>query len=313
MSIKINVNVSNPATVLLSFGLIRVKRSTDGVDGTYEYITALAPAAATLLAPTDEAYDVVGKTLSLKRDSHDQVDVLFTGTQPLTANQVGAQIDTALGVAVSSNDSDALRLTSTITGTASKFEIVGGSAAAEFGWTAGDRDIGEDAHITLLGDQSLYEYVDNDGAEGYYYKVNYYNSGNGQSSLDSSPFLGSVTTLVGADSLSIAKVDLVDARGVAIPNQEITFYSTHEPLTVDGFQVALVREPVTITTDNAGHAEVPLIRGLKVKVVFEGTSLIRDITVPDQASFDILDAMGNAPDPYGVSEPSFPFAIRRTT
>ena len=139
MSIKLNINVRDPATVLASFSLIRVKRSTDGVDGTYSYITALTPDAATLLASVDEPYDVVGKTLSLLRDSHDQVDVLFTGTQPLTTNQVGDQIDDALGVSVFSNDGDALRLTSTITGTASKFEIAGGSAAAEFGWTTGDR------------------------------------------------------------------------------------------------------------------------------------------------------------------------------
>jgi len=312
MSIKINISVNNPALVLESFNYIRVKRSTDGVDGTYDYITSLAPSAATLTAPTEELYDVVGKTLTLRRDSHDDVDILFTGTQPLTASQVGTQIDAAVTEAISSEADDALKLTSTITGTRSKLEIVGGSAATEFGWDAGDRDIGSDAHIVISGDQSLYVYVDDDGAEDYYYRVNYYNSNNGQSSQNSSPFLGSVATLISADNLSVAKVDLVDARGVAIAGQEITFYSVHEPLTSDGFQVALVRAPITIVTDNTGHAEVPLVRGLRVKVVFEGTSLIRNITIPDLSSFDILGTMGAAPDPYGVVEPNFPFAIRRS-
>jgi hypothetical protein len=312
MSIKINVNVRDPATVMASFNVLRVKRSVTGIEGNYDYITAAAPAPATLLASVIELYDVAGKTLQLIRDSHDAVDILFSGLAPLTAAQVASQTNAVLSLNVAAVEDNAIRLTSTINGTASKLEIAGGSAAASFGWADGDRDIGEEPYMVLMVDQSLYEFVDDDGASGYFYKVNYYNTSNGLSSNDSSPFLGSVTTLVGADKLSVAKLDLVDASGVAVPNQDVTFYSVHDPLTVDGFQVALIREPITITTDNAGHAEIPLVRGLHVKVVFEGTSVIRDITVPDEGSFDLLTVMGTAPDPFGVATPNFPYAIRRS-
>lgn len=312
MSIKINVNVRDPGTVLTSFNVIRVKRSTTGIDGDYDYLTAASAAPATLKASVIELYDVAGKTLKLIRDSHPTLDIVFSGLAPLTATQTASQINATVGHNIATVEDNAVRLTSTITGTASKLEIAGGSAAPSFGWDTGDRDIGEEVYLPILADQALYEFVDDDGLAGHYYKVNYYNTSNALSSNDSSPFLGSVTTLVGSDKLSLATLDLVDARGVAVPDQEVTFYSVHDPLVVDGFQVALVREPITIKTDNAGHAEIPLVRGLRVKVVFEGTNLIRDITVPDQNSFDLLAVMGTAPDPYGVVTPNFPYAIRRS-
>ena len=129
---------------------------------------------------------------------------------------------------------------------------------------------------------------------------------------ESVPFRGEPGTLVSASNLSTGTIDLVDQSGVAVPDQDISFYSIHEPLQVEGFEVALIRGPVTITTNSAGHAEVILVRGLKMKVVFEGTNLIREITVPDQDEFDILEEVGAAPDPYGIKAHSFPSAIRRT-
>lgn len=310
-AVKLNISVSDIATVMLSFTHIRVSRSVDGETGTYTPITASSATPAVLTAPTIQSYNVVGKTLQLLVDSEAQVDILFTGVGYLTAAQAADQIDTAVGAAIGSAVDGYLTLTSVLTGTASKMEIVGGSAAAEFGWVAGDRDIGDEANIPLTGTQSLYEFVDNDGEEGYWYKVQYYNSTTGLQSNFSSAFLGVAATMIGADKLSIGSVDLIDSRGIAVADQEITFYSVHEPLIVDGFNVAMIRAPVTIITDNVGHAEIPLVKGLKVKVVFEGTSLIRDITVPD-TDFDVLTEMGSAQDPFSVVQPSFPFALRRS-
>lgn len=312
MAVRLNINVRNPTSVLASYDVIRVRRSVTGESGVYSLITAPAPAAATLLAPTSQLYDVGGKTLSLLRDSHAQADILFNGINPLTAAQVADQINAEIGVDIAEDESGALRLSSSITGTASKIEIVDSSAVASFGWVGGDRDIGEDPHITILGDQTLYEYVDNDGADNYWYRVSYLNLSNGQVSAESTPFLGTAATLVDPSNLSVAKVDLVDASGVAVPDQDITFYGVHEPYMVDGLQIALTRAPITITTDNAGHAETPLVRGIRVKVVFEGTNLIREITVPDQSTFDLLTVLATATDPFSVSEPPFPFALRRT-
>jgi hypothetical protein len=311
-SIRLRISVKDIEAVRQSYSVLRVKRSITGETGVYEYVSDVVPRAATILAGTVGTYDVVGKTLQFIRDSHPQVDVLFTGTSHLTPAQVVSQINVAAGVVVAAVDANKVRLTSTITGTESKLLIVGGSAAVVFGWVAGTKVIGKEPHIALQAGVSLYEFVDDDGEAGYFYKSNYYNASTALSSNDSSPFLGATATMVGTDKLSIATIDLVDGAGIAIPEQEVTFYSVHEPLQVEGFQVALSRKPISVKTDNAGHAEVTLVRGLKVRVVFEGTGLIREIVVPNQASFDLLQLISTAADPYAVKTLDLPFAIRRT-
>jgi len=309
---KLNITVTGIESVIQTYNTIRVKRSINGVDGAYSLITANAPAPAVLTAPLQGSYAAAGKTLQLLVDQGGQVDVLFTGLAPLTVPQVVEQINAVLGATVASDVANYLVLTSVITGTASKIEIIGGSAAPVFGWADGTRDIGEEAHITLQTGISVYSFLDNDGEPGYFYKVQYYNTSSGLQSNDSSPFEGDVGTLVSADKLSTVKVDLVDARGIAVPHQEITFYPMHELLEVEGFQVALNRAPITIVTNNSGHAEVSLVRGLHVRVVFEGTSIIRDITIPDAAETDLLTALGDSPDPFDIKILPFPDAPRRS-
>ena len=84
-AVKINISVSDITTVLLSFNVIRVYKSVTGEVGPYFMITAGAPVAATLTSPNEQNFNVVGKTLTVQVDSFDPVDVLFTGTAPLTA------------------------------------------------------------------------------------------------------------------------------------------------------------------------------------------------------------------------------------
>lgn len=312
-SIKLRINVRDIAAVLSSYDVIRVKKSTTGEGGQYDYITDTAATAAQLVAPTDEFYNVVGKTLQILRDSHAQVTVTFTGTDPLSAAQIVDQINTEVGVSIASAESDSFKIVSTITGSSSKMEIAGGTAIADFGWTAGDRNVGFEPQVTLQAGVTLYEFIDNDGDAGDYYKVNYYNTGNQLTSTDSSSFLGATATLVAAGSLSIATVDLVDGAGVAVPNQDITFWSVYEIVEVDTFIAGIQRKPIaTIRTDAAGHAELSLVRGLTIKVVFEGTSIIREFTVPDVSSFNLLEALSESPDPFDIRTPDFHLALRRT-
>jgi hypothetical protein len=250
--------------------------------------------------------------LSLKIDQGAQVDVLFTGLAPLSTDQVVTQINAAVGAIVATNDHNVLRLTSTLTGTVSKIVAVGGSANSIFGWQDGQWALGLDAHITLQQDVSAYNYVDHDGMAGYFYVCQFYNTTNALESADSDPFEGDVGTLVPANKLCTMRVDLVDARGIAVPGQEITFYPQHELLEVAPYQVALNRAPITVVTNNAGHAEVTLVQGLHVRVAFEGTSIIRDIMIPNSTSADLLHEMSSVPDPFDIKRIPFPIAPRRS-
>jgi hypothetical protein len=77
--------------------------------------------------------------------------------------------------------------------------------------------------------------------------------------------------------------------------------------------VGIQRKPIaTITTNSKGRAETKLVRGLRVKVVFEGTSIIREFVVPDQIEFDLLDELSDFPDPFDIKVPDFNLALRRT-
>lgn len=312
MSVTLSVSVSNIDSAMASYDVIKILRSTTGVGGVYSDLTDITPQPATLEPPNTSPWDVSAKTLQLLVDSEPQYDVLFTGTDPLTADQVAAQINDEVGSSVADEVGGELVLTSTLTGTASKLEIVGGGASTVFGWSAGDRDVGEEAHIQLVAGQPLYSFTDNDGESTYYYKAQFLNTSNGLLSAESTPFQGDAGTLVTSSSLAVALIDLVDASGIGVADQIITFFAEHEPYQVEGYQVGLTRRPVSTTTNNAGHAELSLVRGLRMRVVFEGTSYIREFTVPDQATFNLMDVLGSAPDPFRIVDVQFPEAIRRT-
>lgn len=312
MAVTLSINVSNIEAALASFNVIKIKRSTTGINGPYADITTVTPEPAKLQPTIPSPYNISAKTLQIIRDSQPQTNIIFTGTDPLSAAQLVPQFNAAFGATIASEVLGQLLLTSTLVGTASKFQVVGGMAAAEFGWTSSTKVIGTEAYITLIAGQSLYNFTDNDGESTTYYKAQFLNTTNGLVSAESSPFQGDAGTLVSAGSLSVAKVDLIDGRGIALPDQEITFYGVNETFSIEGFQIALTRKPITIITDNGGHAEVPLVRGTKWKVVFEGTSFVREFVVPDTSTFDLMAVLATAPDPFKIVELQFPAAPRRT-
>jgi hypothetical protein len=313
MAINLTIFAGDISQVLLSFDVLRVERSTTGDTGPYSEITAPAATAATLVGPNAGSFNLVGLTLEVKVDNDATVLITFTGVNPLTTTQVVDQVNTALGASIATDDANRLRLTSTITGTASKMEIIGGTALAVFGFTAGDRDIGEEPYITLVAGQENYAFTDNDGEAGYFYRSWFHNTVNNQDSQRSAPFEGVPGTQVTSGTLSLATIDLVDLSGRALPDRAITVYPVSIPLTVEGYGVDLGRAGITVLTDNSGHAELSLIRGARVKVVFEGTQFIRTIDVPDQSTFDLLVAVSAEDDQFTKAVIlNIPAAPRRT-
>lgn len=310
----LEIFVDDIASVLSSFDAVRIRRSTSET-GPWDEITAVAAAAAVLLGTEDSPFSVVGKLMQLSVDSQGQKDITFTGTDPLTVDQVADQINAEFA-GVASDDSGKLRLQSTLTGTQSKLHLIGGGSLADLGFASDDRDIGEEQYLDLVSGVSVYNFYDRDGDgtgdQTFFYQAAFYNKTSGLTSEWSDPFEAEPGTAVGAADLSVGSVDLVDAQGVSIPDQRISFYPSYDPLTVGGFAVGIARAPVTVTTNNSGHAEMTLVRGLKGRMVFETTNMIREITIPDAASFDILELMASAPDPWSPVTPDYPAAPRRS-
>lgn len=312
MAVSLTIQVSDIESALVLYNVIKVKRSTTGLAGIYTDLTALTPQRATLQPPTGSPYNVSGEVLQIIVDSLAQENITFTGTNPLSAAQLAPQINAALGAEIAAEVVGELVLTSTSLGTASKLTIMGGSSIADFGWTAGAKDIGEEAHIQLVEGQSLYGFTDNDGEESYFYKVQFLNTENGLTSDESDPFQSEPGSLVPIEQMSLATVDLLDGRGMPLEEQEISLYGVDEAFPIEGFQIPLTRKPITIVTDSSGHAEVSLVRGTRWRAVFNGTSFVREFVVPDDTTFDLLTVMADSSDPFEVAEPEYPAAPRRT-
>jgi hypothetical protein len=100
-------------------------------------------------------------------------------------------------------------------------------------------------------------------------------------------------------------VRLKDMQGKPLVGQRIFF---HESATAP-----LEGPSVKIETDANGYAEVSLLVGRQVTVVFVGTTFAREIEVPDQAMADILELADLSDfDAFSVVRPDPIPAIRRS-
>jgi hypothetical protein len=60
-----------------------------------------------------------------------------------------------------------------------------------------------------------------------------------------------------------------------------------------------------------GFLQVPLVKGLRLKVALEGTSLIQDLVVPETPTFDFFDSMTETLSRFSIQAPA-PLLTRRS-
>jgi len=116
-------------------------------------------------------------------------------------------------------------------------------------------------------------------------------------------------SVIASDTVQVY-VDLVDARGVPVEGQTISIHSLNKPLAKSGYHVAMSRAPIALKTDAAGHAEANLVKGLEVRVVFEGTSYVRDLKIPETGPVDLLTLLSTSKDIFDVVTLDIPAAAR---
>lgn len=117
-----------------------------------------------------------------------------------------------------------------------------------------------------------------------------------------------------SEKKSLMTVDLVDMSGNPMCGVDILVSSHLVPDTATGASgtVGIMEAHRKITTNGDGHAELLLIRGAKVDVAFEGTAIRRTITVPAQATFNLLDIATEDGDPFDINILEIATAIRRS-
>jgi len=312
--IKIKIFVPEISNVLSLFDVIQVHRSELGSPYTDAKTITDITAQPPVLVGTEEGpfASLQGKTLKLKVDGGLEQTVTFTAADPISLTNVIAEFNSSITGAVASDDgSGKLQIDGLNAGTDGILEITGGTGLAILGFTTGQKDNGEDTHITLLAGVDAYEYDDQSGEASYWYRTRFLNTVSGNVSSWSDWTQGSTGAAISASLLTIGKIKLADIDGTAMVGAKVTLVNTFSPLIADAFFVA--GRSKQIETDGSGQAEITLIKGSVIDVIIEGTSFIRRIQVPATGTeFDLMDAGLVLDDPFQIQVPDLPAAVRRS-
>ena len=315
-TVKLKIFVAELTNVLTLYDSIQVQRSVTAPPTVDEVdLTADPPAPAVLVGEEEGPYLINGSTLTFKVNGT-EVTATFVSPSPVALPDVIDEVNTALsnaGLAATASDSGdgELQLETNDTGTLRTLEIISGTALTELGFTAGDKDNGEDPYITLVPGVENYEYDDGSGQASYWYRTRFYHTTNGVFSGWSDWIQGLTSAAVDSANLIVGKVQLAALDGAALSGKKVTVVNVFESNIVDGFGV--FGKSIELETDGAGMAETTLVKGSLIDVVFSGTSVIRRIRVPDTGTeFDLLDDSLVVGDALEIIRPDLPYAPRRS-
>jgi len=320
---------ASPASWAGLFDHLEVWRSSLGADGPYMEMTAESWLPPTIPADlygqspppvpvTGAQVAVSGLSLSLLLDETTALTVTFTGTNPLTFHQAATQIATQCGGLVTAFvwTDGRMVLVAKEPGNKAILRITGGDAAPLLGLPTTEPDTvayGKDSRIELLTSQQIYPFVDFHGDSSFWYKTRFLQASSGNVSDYSLPFSVNSSSIVDPSKVIVGTLDLVDARGVAVENREISISVKFGGNVIGA--VGVIPRDIRGLTDENGHVEFPLLRGLQITMAIAGTQLVRDITVPADPTlpnFNLLDPGVGGNDVFQVQVPNVDFVVRRS-
>lgn len=303
--------VQDITEVLTDFNRLMWFRSADGEHGTYEALTDTTAQPAILVGRNSEPHALAGLTLRFRVNGVSDVEVTFAGSDPYTTADAAAEIEAEAPALVTADvDADGhLTITSVQTGTGASVDIQEDTEASlNLGFQLGDAAIGRDPHQVLVSGTHEYLFTDQNSDDDWWYRVQYHHS----VSLDLSEFSVSFpatsvqplpysATIVGFVRLADAVGRPLAGRRVVLSPQGMLTSGSH---TVFG-------EPLYLTTDRNGYAEIRVVRGTLMDVNVEGTGYTRRIEVPDTGDgFDFMDPDLVTEDELGIVVSTWDFAIR---
>jgi len=310
--IKIKLFVPEIANVLTLFNKIQVQRSEAGTPYTdAKFITADTAAKPELQGTTEGPFTIQGQSLKLKVDGGAEQNITFVSANPAVISRIVDEINTDLTGVTASSVGGKLKLQGDLAGTFGILELTGGTALTTLGFTTGQKDNGEDAHISLQSGVDSYEYDDGSGAASYWYRTRFYHTTSGVYSSWSDWMQGSTGGAITASLLTVGKIKLANIDGTAMVNCRVTIVNVFNPLSAGGYFLAGASK--SFLTDGMGQGEITLVKGSMVDVILEGTSVTRRIVVPSSGTeFDLMDATLVQDDPFNIQVPDLPAAARRS-
>lgn len=308
------------------FDALEIWRSRISAQGPYEHLTGDSWKSARLplvsgdppvIPTTGPSVTLSGKSLALRVNEARDINIVFTGTNPLTygdaATQINAQAKQFVRAFVLGSS---LILETVQPGSGAILRIVGGDAAPLLGLPTTEPTsvaFGQDARLPLFTGQTLYVYIDHNGSPEFFYKTRFFNTQLRTTSIFSLPFSGKSVSEIDNRNLVRAVVDLIDNHGIALANRAVLLAPKFNGSQVDG--KLLVDGKLESLTNEQGHVEFMLVRGQPFTIAIAGTSLVRDFTSPtDPAvlSFNPFDPAYGKDDNFKVRHPEIDFAVRRT-
>lgn len=311
--IKIKIYVPEIANVLSMYDKIQVQRSELGAPYTdAKFITAAALTAPQLVGTLEGPFPgLQGTTLKLKVDGGVEQTVTFTAANPVSIENVVQEANDALTGVTASSSGGKLQLLGGVTGTVGTLEITGGTGLAILGFTTGQKDNGEDTHVSLQSGVDGYEYDDRSGAASFWYRTRYYHSVSTGYSAWSDWIQGSTGSAIASAELIVGKIKMADIDGSALVGAKVTLVNVYSPLSSDGYFIAGRSKELEL--DGSGQAESTLIKGSTIDLIINGTSVIRRILVPSTGTeFDLMDEDLVQDDPFQIAVPDLPSAVRRS-
>lgn len=310
--IKLSIYVANITNVLSLFDEIQIWRSTTGIAGTYWEITDDGDQPASMTGSQVSPFTLNGLDLKLKVDGGSEQTITFSTADPISVDDLIDTFNNDLTGLTASEDTGAVKLTSTTIGTGASIEITGGTALTALGFTQDQLAQGRDDRLLMSAGVTSYQHDDQGGDPDAYYKTRYYNSGTGAVSTFGDPVKGDIGSIISPTELIKGTISLAGLDGSPYSDRRVIFYNVRTPpLLIDG-SIVIGRE-VVVTTDQAGYAETMLVKGATVDVTISGTGIVRRITVPSTGSeFDVMSSVASADDLFQVQVPDIPAAVRRS-
>lgn len=307
------------------FDRLEVWRSRGTALGPYEPLhdTGAMPARLPLnsedppdVAATGPSVPLNGKLLQLLVDERIPINVTFSGTDPMTFAQAASQITAQSQNYLTAYVVGAVLVVQTVeVGLKTSLRVSGGDAAPLLGLSTselGSLAFGRDARFVLTHGVEDYSLLDPNGSPEFFYEARFFNSQTFVVSQFSRPFQG--RPLVGLPTSALCRcfVDLVDVNGEPATNQEVLVFGKFEGLQVGG--KTITGGSLKLLTDEAGHAETLIPRGLHISVAIGGTTLVRDLDVPTDPAVESINMMGpsGTNDVFTVQTPNIPYATRRS-
>jgi hypothetical protein len=311
MVVQLSILVGNVVDLLgMGFTRIEVWASEDQGNSYFEITDGVAKLAVLDSDLPQNFFPLGGKLLKLSLNEAPEVSIPFSSVTPLwTPAQVVSRINEVIPGHATEN-AGKVRLTSATPGRTSTIRVTY-SDCVELGWSDLPLVRGKDVRPTLVSDTYLYTHIDLAGRDSYRYKWRF--SVNGSlpiSDFSNPPVYGSVQDTVDSDSLSVAIGKFMGMDGKP-QKTKLIVAAASTPYQYSSSLLMANSRPLIVESDESGYFQMTLIRGLKVRVAVEGTAFVREFTVPSTPTFDILQAMADAPDPFTVEVP-LPFLIRRS-